>query len=159
MTSSCQGESVPMQTWTDSSRVLTWIECHSGLTSLIALIFAVLSALFKPSTWRRVVSSFLAGFVGFLFLPYDADNVGHWIFKALILAVVFIFAFWWILGRYQAWRIAGSPLLAQPSGTFETIVDTVRRFPAGSNVSVRMSSTQGTLTITKTTVDTNKKGT
>jgi hypothetical protein len=44
-------------------------------------------------------------------------------------------------------------LPAQPSGTFESIVDSVSRFPGDSNVSVKVSTSQGTLSVTKKPVD------
>jgi hypothetical protein len=137
----------------DPSSALAWLETHSGAISLIALIFAALSALFKPATWRRVVATILAGLVGLLFLPYDAGDPKIWGVRALLLACVFACAFWWLVGRYNAWRASRSPLPAQPSGTFESIVDSVRRFPGDSNVSVRVSTSQGILSVTKKPVD------
>jgi hypothetical protein len=135
--------------------VLAWLENHSGTTSLVALVFAVLSALFKPPTWRRVVASILAGLVGFLFLPYDANDLMVWGLKATILGFVFICAFWWIVNRFHAWRSAENVLPGQPSGTFEAIVDSVTHFKGNSDVSVQLSSAQGTLTVTRTSA-TNK---
>jgi len=136
--------------WASIQSVVAWLENHSGTTSLIALIFAVVSALFKPTTWRRVVASILAGLVGFLFLSYDATHLLIWVIKSATLALVFIFAFWWIVGRARSWLTSKNPLPAQPSGTFETIVDTVTRIKGDSNISVRFSSDQGTLTVTRT---------
>jgi hypothetical protein len=138
---------------TDPSSTLDWLETHSGAISLIALIFAVLSALFKPAIWRRVVATILAGLVGLLFLPYDTNSPKIWGARALLLACVFACAFWWLVGRYHAWRTTRTPLPAQPSGTFESIVDSVRRFPGDSNVSVRVATSEGTLSITKKPVD------
>ncbi|SRR6266851_3750351 len=146
-----------MWTLMDRSSAPAWLETHSGATSLVALIFAVLSALFRPRIWRRVLASVLAGSVGLLFLPYDAKNLKSWIARALLLACVFACAFWWLVGRYDAWRASRSPLRAQPSGTFESIVDSVGRFPGDSNVSVKVATDQGTLSVTKRPVDRQKE--
>ena len=132
---------------------LVWLVNHSGLTSLVALILAVLSALFDPPTWRRVMASLLVALGGMLFLPYRASDPISWSARATVLAVAFVFAFWYIVGRYNAWRVARNPLPAQPSGTFEAIVDSVRRFKGNSNVSVHISTTQGTMSITKTATE------
>lgn len=135
---------------------LAWLESHSGTTSLLSLAVAVLSGLFMPSTWRRILASIFAGLSGFAFLPYDPNHWKIWSAKAFALAVVFIIAYWGVIQHYRSWRASRQLQLTQPSGTFETIVDRVSRIPGDSNVRVQLSTDQGTLTITKKPVQLKK---
>jgi hypothetical protein len=142
-----------MREWTDLSTVLTWMDKHSGTISMISLALALLGALFKPSTWRKVVASGFAALAGIGFLPYDPSNWKLWSVKACALALVFICGYWWLVEKCHSWRAGRRSSATQPSGTFETIVETVGRIPGDSNVRVQLSTDQETLTITKRPVD------
>ena len=137
----------------DPSALVVWLESHSGLTSFVSLAVSLVSALFKPSTWRRVLATILASSAAFLFLPYEPANKNVWIVKSLFLAFVFNCAVWWIAARFREWRSSGSPLPSQPGRTFQTVVDSVNRTIAesgDSDVRARLSTDAGTYTITKT---------
>jgi hypothetical protein len=137
-------------------RVLAWFESHSGTTSFISLILAILSALFKPAIWRKLVASTLVGLTGFLFLPYNPANNTLWIAKASFLALAFIFAFWWLLERLHSLRGRLRPQPIQPPGTFETAVEAVTEVIAQSGdsaISTRLSTDAGTFTFTKRPIE------
>ncbi len=142
-----------MWAWADLLTVLAWLDSHSGTISMISLALALLGALFKPSTWRKLVASGFAALAGVGFLPYDPSNWKLWSVKACVLAVMFICGYWWLVEKYHRWRAGRRSSATQPSGTFETIVETVGRIPGDSNVRVQLSTTQGTLTVTKKPAD------
>src|SRR5260370_1486875 len=116
--------------WADLLTVLTWLDSHSGTISMISLALALLGALFKLSTWRRLVASGLVALAGIGFLPYDPSNWKLWSVKAFVLAAVFICGYLWLLEKYQGWLTGRRSSAAQPSGTFETIIKTVGRIQA-----------------------------
>ncbi len=137
----------------DMHYFLSWVEQHSGLVFLASLIIAILSALFSPPVWRRVLASVFIGSIGVLFLPYDGAHVAMWMAKSFVVAVVFAFAFWWVVERLHNWRAKQKPVPLQPSGTLEATAETVSRIIVGdsghSKLRVRLSTNAGTFTITK----------
>ena len=139
--------------WIDLLTALAWMDKHSGTISVISLALAILSALFKPSTWRGVVASVLAALAGIALLPYSPSNWKAWAVKAFVVGVVFICGYWWLVERYRRWRAGRNAYFKQSSGTFEAIVETVRSYPGDSNVRVQLSTDQGTLTVTKKPAD------
>jgi len=86
------------QIWGIGCYVATWLQSHPIVVTLAGLV----SALFEPRAWRKVLASLLVGGgVVLLFLPFESGNVSNWTVKALFLAAVFVFAFWSVLERIR----------------------------------------------------------
>jgi hypothetical protein len=139
-----------VQTW---QLVICGLQSHMGLVSLILSVFSFIATLFQPSRWKRVVFTLAIGFAGVLFSFYEPIVQIAIVSRSVLLALLFIAAFWWTIGRYEQWRARRRPLPSQAGGTFETVADTVRQILAdskGSGIEAALTSQGSTLVIKKT---------
>ena len=136
-----------------------WLQSHIGFVSLLLGLLSLLATLFKPSLWRRIVFTAAIGCAGLLYSLYEPVARIAVIARSLIFASACVGAFWWIIGLYENWRSRKQPIPMQPSGTFETVADTLLQVVADSKSAgfEAALTSQGNTLIVKKTVPEKKK--
>ncbi len=153
MNSSCHVEVVVLRgIVTSVALVISWVQAHAGAIALVLGALSFLATLFKPSLWRRLVFTVAVGIAGALFGLYEPIGRAARAERTVFSALLFIAAFWWVIGQYEKWRTKVQPLPRQAAGTFETVADTVRQIVADSGnttIEANLSSKGNTLVVKK----------